>query len=517
MLTGKDMLTEDVLNDENEQLEQLFQRWMLGSEVGLTEKDLPESWRPVLADLPPDELPLAALALASHHQTVLFEEQPPADLKAVALLPELAQPVLSDSLRSLFRRIVNNKNRHDASDTGQLLWLMLYRGYSAHPADWMPSATQSAMDDIPEIYLPWSRWRAERELADYNAEQSDTLAANGLTEDNWDQWFPAERIQQLKRLRSLDAAAARTLITACYLREPAEKRLNIIKVLALNLSEEDTEFLQGLATDRSQKIVRLASQYLARLGQYASEQADTDGQDNASEIAAELAQTLEYKKTGLLKKRSQLVPVKLKSKKQQAIRSEQLEQVSLPVLAEALGCSLEELVGAWMFTQHRSHDNEVFISNAVNTLSESLLQVLLQNLMASLSHLDRGVYYVCQFLPRLPEPQRIALAGQLLLDNACDFSDMLSFLSMKQPFEAITWASLKQLNVWKKLTGTIKKELVSETYLNQYWIENELKALGLLLPSELARQVLDNLVDLGVLRADPAIDYLTFNAELSSV
>src|SRR5690606_16100062 len=111
-------------------------------------------------------------------------------------------------------------------------------------------------------------------------------------------------------------------------------------------------------------VALLAMQYLARLGMGHGVSED----ENAEAMARELAETYELKKGGILKKGLKLLPIKLKSKKQQSVRSELLQKIPVGLFAHALSIDVKELLMYWQFSENRDHDNQSFIVNAVNNI-----------------------------------------------------------------------------------------------------------------------------------------------------
>jgi hypothetical protein len=483
--------------EELQQLENLQRRWMIGSDEALDLQTLPSSWQPLIERLPTERHSLMALALASQYQSIVLTEPEPTDLFSQENLPDLAMPVISENLRGLFRRIILKPDINPSP----LLRLLLQRGYIAHPADWLPSAKEN---NLPEIYLPWSHWVAK------GNQQGNNSPYGKLTADNWDQWYPAQRIAALKEMRFIDPADTRALITTCAANEPAEKRVKIIQALSINLSIDDIPALQDLLKDRSQKIAHLAAQFLARLGSNQSQPQESE----AKELVTELAATYEIKKSGLFKKKKRLSPLKLKSKKQQALRSEQLEKVSLIDFATALQIDINELASSWEFTNNRFHDNHAFITNAVNTLPDSGIEALLENLLANINSEDRSFALLQLLQARLSNTKRSSLMLELLQqrNTDIDFSDVFTFLDA--PIQHLDWSALQTTEPWKTLIKSITENLKDNGYIDNYFINSEIITLGLFLPQNIAEKVLNHLTEIGMLGADPILDCLKLNTQL---
>ncbi|MBV8191215.1 MAG: hypothetical protein JO339_28525, partial [Alphaproteobacteria bacterium] len=183
------------------------------------------------------------------------------------------------------------------------------RGYAVHPADWMPAARD---DWVPDLYAPWLEWIRAGTLS------APTPSAFDL--DTYDQWSWMERYAALARLRGDDPATARAIIAAKISSEPAERRLKLIELLTQNLSQDDRELLDALASDRSDRVQALVRALSARLGQLS----DTDA------AASELADMVEVARVGVLRRRNQLVIKGLKTAAQIARRRELFKLVTWP-------------------------------------------------------------------------------------------------------------------------------------------------------------------------------------------
>ena len=312
-------------------------------------------------------------------------------------------------------------------------------------------------------------------------------------------------------MRFIEPASARALMIACVANEPAEKRINIIQTLDVNLSADDIPMLQDLLTDRSQKVAHIATQFLARLG---SNLAQTETSDT-EESVAELAATYEIKKSGLFKKKKSVSPLKLKSKKQQALRSEQLETVSLIDFSTALQIDIIELASYWEFTDNRFHDNHAFITNAVNTLPDSGIEALLKNLLANLNNEDRSFALLQLLQTRLSDEKRTSLMLTLMQqrDTDIDFRDVFYFLDA--PVQQLDWDTFKETMPWRILINTLVNNLTNTSYIDDYFVSAELTCLGLFLPQAIAEKTLDYIVEMGMLRADPILDCLKLNIQLT--
>lgn len=498
------MLTKEEAKKDYQLVDKLYQRWMIGNENQLTKEMLPQSWHEVIKPIEQEKLNLAALALASQHRMMLTTPKPPKDLKPHSSLPILAQTILPNALRPLFRRIINNTERRDSFSIAKLLYLLLEHEFVCHPADWLPAGYNT---DLPPNYLLWCQWSSDQEVVSHEI----------LTEENWNEWYPAERLEQLKVLRLSNANKARELIETCCSQESAEKRVNIIQTLAINLSTDDSEYLKTLRQDRSKKVATIASQYLSRLGllHTLEHQVPEDNEARYDESPVyELAETYTVKKTGLINREISISPKKLKSKKQQSIRTEQLSKISLIQFSHALECELDDLIKYWNFKDNRESDNLAFLSNSINTLNDNQIICLLDNMLGNIDEQEKHSF--TQISERLNYQQKQDLALNLLQKNQLNISFSEALNITNRPIVGLEQPILENTKAWKSLNKQIKDDLAENGFISYYIIQDELCALGLLLTNNCAESLLEKIIQLGVMRSDPALDYLKFNAELSA-
>lgn len=502
------MLIDDA-HDDLHKIENLYKRWLLGgSGAKLTDHCIPQSWHAVLdgdTDAQGDTQQRRrrqALILSAQQQAWLLRKQAPDALYERERLPCLSLPSLDETLRPVFRRCLEHVQALHGQSLRHLLNLMATRGVTAHPVDWLPRAS----DDVPAIYWPWSRWVSHQSGMGIEAHANDPI-----TEVNWDDFYPAQRVARLKAMRLQDADVARDVIASCMGREPADKRFNIIEALAINLSQNDHAFLASLSSDRSKKIQQLARQFLMRLG------VTVDSHDNAqhAERAGELAEWLLVKKTGVINQCHHIKPARLKSKKQQALRSEWIEQIPLKALSDALSLPLETLVSGWQFSAHRNHDNHCFVTNAAQHLPDALIEKLLASLLTQMPKHPESPELIQLLLPRLDHDVRVELMLTLLNSTQSHFSfhDCLHFIDA--PLATLDWTLLKKTTVWKGLISALREQINDEANHRQVHSNtHELAALGLLIPKECAEQVHRALLEIGMMPVDPALDLIKFNLQL---
>ena len=140
---------------------------------------------------------------------------------------------------------------------------------------------------------------------------------------------------------------------------------------------------------------------------------------------------------------------------------------------------------------------------------------MIENLLTSIQSEVAAFSWLDQFAGRLPDDTRSALAHELLCSRHSEiaFNDLLSLANGPlQP--SLTWSQLQASASWKNLMNQVQKKLAKQGYLDDHQMEDEFKALGLLLNSDVAEHALNTLVEMGVLKADPIIDFLKLNAAL---
>ncbi len=204
----------------------------------------PDSWRDVAGQDASGEAALAALA--GHAFQTILRPIEPERLAPRPLLPRLVPPAPPELVRSRLRRLLARKGEEGLER--RLVLLVTARGFSMHPADWMPSARS---DWAPDIYAPWIAWAA-----------SETAVApqSSLTPETWGDWPWAERRAALADLRRSDPTSARAILAAKCPGEPAERRLQLLQLWASDLGPADAELLSTFVADRSDRVASLARQ-----------------------------------------------------------------------------------------------------------------------------------------------------------------------------------------------------------------------------------------------------------------
>jgi hypothetical protein len=452
-------------------------RWMIGGEgVGAD--------HPLLADVSAAEADLRLLAVAGQYQRFVQPPQPPA-LNLRLDLPPLFLPFLPDALRPMARRLLQDK-----SDRAPL-WLAIFaakRGQVLHPADWMPPPNA----DLPEVYRPLQAWAA-----------GQTGPAARLSSDTWLDLTRAERLAQFAALRQADPAAALALLTEQLAPCPAEERLALVEALATGLTADDTAFLQGLASDRSEKVRKVAAHLLARLGQA-----------GADPLAAEAAAMFEVATEGLIRRRKVLRMIAKAKDGQVRSLVQNLPEISLPSLAEALGLGAAEFVELWQPDKVPGQVQYALSTMIARTATDPEVAAYWQKLMVEPESARASLSLI---FPRLTFGDQEAACLWLIAQSGVSACvDILSLMGASVPaaLSAALTAQRKALVDLVNRSRETAPEKAASARADAQRLANMLSILGLLLTADDAALVLQTVTAAGVHPADPMLDRLNFNAAL---
>lgn len=459
-----------------ENLDRLKGLWMAGAR---SKAAIPAAWRPLLDGLSDGEADLRLLALTGQATQVAFVPEPNGKLTFAPPFPESSLAPLPSAQRSTFRRALRPERR--AKATTRLLTLIADRGYIVSPMDWFPDGVD---ESVPEAYLPWIRWIN-------GAATSQT--ASDLTPETWDDFYPAERIAELRRLRLSKPADARALLAKKFQKEVAEARVRIIEALGDSLADEDQPWLTDLlANDRSGKVRAVAQSYLARLGASDAEPAETE----------ELAAFFDKQKS-LLGKES-VKPLRCKNKAQVRARAELMAKVPLIALARAFGYAPNTFIGRWSFAVDTEAD--VALAQMVhNSASERVLQ---QFVYAVLDKVKDFQEVISPVLPRLGSDLRKAALDAALEHVPVDFSQLAEWAS--PALGACGADALVKSAAWRILEKNINKQGQDE------YVRQSLFDLGLLASQAAAKPIIEAVAKLGIPAYDLRLSTLHLNHALPS-
>ena len=449
-------------------------RWTMGSAAAPSAP----FWRAELGD-DPAEAELRLLALAGQFLSTSVTMEPSSPLRMLPNIPALAYPTVPESLRPLVRRILARKQVKVKTD---LVHFLAARGWTTHPADWMPEPDD---DEAPDVYAAWRDWAAIAASDDAARRQAD----GRLGADNWDDFWPAARKVALSELRRRDPSAARAVLEAKLASESADTRLRLLSSLSERLSNDDLTFLENIAaTDRAPKVKALATSLLARLGHGPA----------AGEDTAELAGFFAVKSKGLLRRSRAVEAAPLKTAAQSLRRKTLFDGAELASFAGALGLTPEELITAWNWKADHAADAALVdlivatgpdgrVSQAVDALSEHDATGLVVSLAVRLSPAERARQAEAALNARGVDFE----PAQLIAGTAARLRDPLS------------------APAGKALVAGLQRDDARPSDHAE-----DLYAVGLLASREGARSALDRLAGAGVLQGDPRLDMLRLNAAL---
>ena len=471
------------MHDLEVSLAQVRGAWMVGRSAF---EYCPPEWRGAIEGADSE---CALAALAGHAAAVLFRPMPTTPAEPRALLPRLALPTLPEPLRPQVRRLMATQ-KGKAPIERHVIAFIAARGYAMHPADWMPSPRD---DWTPGVYAPWLDWiRGE----------DKPFPPPAFTLDAHDQWSPAMRRAALVALRVRDADAARTIIAAKAASEPAERRVMLIECLETGLSDQDAECLEVLANDRSDRVQALARLYLARLGRPA----------DADALATELADMLEVRNSGVLRRRTQLAIDALKSTAQNARRRDLFKLVSLAALARALRLTEEEIMQT---APAGAPDGvEAFVQMVAATGSDRACRMLLDRMLD-----DGDAPLACHrpLVSRLTREERRAMQPRIMKRDDEMFETTLALMGHAlgdAPLSALL-ASPSYATLMNAVAAA-RGEDEAQRRAADAIIETALSRLALLANAPAAAALPAHLTASGLSPADPRLNPLRLNAALTT-
>lgn len=469
------------MRDLKDALAQARNAWIAGRSAF---ESAPPAWRDAVGE---DEL--ALIAIAGHAGDALTQRAPSAALIDRPLLPRLAAPLVPEALRARFRRLLL-RPKNQASLEQHLVAFITTRGFAAHPGDWMPDATD---DWAPDLYAPWLDWiRADARGAAPNEDE--------ISVENYDLWSWTERRMALAELRRRDPAAALAVIAAKAGGEPAERRVRLIELMQIRLSETDAEFLESLAKDRSDRVRAMARGYLARLGRTG----------DATALAAELAEMMTFEKAGIINRRMRLRFGSLKTAAQHQRRQELMQIVSLGALASTLGATEPQLAEAPACQLGELH---AFVAMTAETGSDEAVRALLANLMRER---EASLATLLPLTTRLTVAERTALLPDLMQLDGHQFEASLEIAG--DALGAVPLSALAASPSNNAIRANVEAAAGADANMRRNAmaiLEHLLPRVGLLLDQAGAKALVLQVTSLGLSPAEPVLDMLHFNAALT--
>ncbi|PZN92750.1 MAG: hypothetical protein DCF31_15040 [Alphaproteobacteria bacterium] len=450
-------------------------RWTMG---GAAAPLAPAAWATALGTDPADA-ELRLLALSGHFLGSFVVPMASGALVDRADLPRLALPTVPARPRPLLRRLLNGAQ--SGRQRQVIAAFVAARGWTLHPADWLPGANDDA---LPDVYAPWLDWAA--------SDAGRQASGGALTAESWDDFGPAARALLLVEMRRRDPAAARELIAARLAGTDAEGRLRLVLALATGLGSDDRPLFEALAADRAPRVKAQAAALLARLGV---------GGDDATEAAAELAGYFDVQTKGLLRRTRVVVAQPLKTAAQVQRRAQLLQGGDFAALAAALALAPVDLATLWVFGSNAALDAG-FAGLAERSAGDDVVDIL----CTALAGTAAGDPVVMQALrPRLAPAQCRALAAAVLRTRGAGaLTAALDIAGPDPRFDDLV-GTTAFAEIHKAVADS---ERPTPAAIPELW------ALGWLASPAAARAVRDRLVAAGLAAADPRLDSIRLNIML---
>ncbi|MHC4047032.1 DUF5691 domain-containing protein [Bradyrhizobium sp. 23AC] len=420
------------------------------------------------------------LALSGQFLGTLVTMEPASVLRVLPDIPTLAPPTVPEDLRPLVRRMLAAKKQAHAGT--ELVHFLAARGWTTHPADWMPAGDD---DDAPDVYAVWRDWAtiAESDGAARHQTRDD------LTAENWDDFWPAARKAALAALRRRDPSAARAVLEAKLASETADARLRLLLLLSERLSDDDIAFLERIAADdRAPKVKALAASLLARLGRGPA----------AGEDVAELAGFFSVKTKGILRRSRVIQAEPLKTPAQVQRRKALFDGADLASFSAALGLAPQELIAAWDWNVDHAADMSL-----INLIVATGADALVTQAADAIGERD-ATGLVAALAPRLAPAERTGHAEAALRTHGISFE-----LAQQLAGAAARLDDPLSAPAGKTLLAALQRD---DARPGDQALE--LHALGLIASRDGAQRSLHRLTAAGLLQGDPRLDMLRLNAAL---
>ena len=181
------------------------------------------------------------------------------------------RPMMPERARLALRRLQKSVGKTLIDDVmATAVHRVCGQGFRLHPFDFPALAKHLKADGFTpgkaeSAYLSLIA-KDEREMT-VSTFDLPTLAVSDVATiaSNWTTWGKAARRAIFTNVRREDAEASRVLLAEVFKTEPADVRAKLVEALAYNLSDADTEFLEGLAGDRAESVRAAAEKIQQRM------------------------------------------------------------------------------------------------------------------------------------------------------------------------------------------------------------------------------------------------------------
>ena len=322
--------------------------------LGLARQPLatPPSLVPIMNSLGPERAPeLALLALAGQRQRFVQVPQPAIEAlnDAARRLHEDPRPILPPQARRALARLARSAEK----SLGPSIVQIAVRRIGAarcrvHPFD-LPELAHLIRADVESLGLAERAYLAMTTSGDDGDrnQYATSLFYDRITADNWTTFPKAQRRAFVAAMRRDDPAAGRGLVQTVWKTEPAPMRAALLEAFATGLGPDDRPFLTSLATDRADSVKQAAASLLTRM---------PSAEGSAQRLAAaaqcfvrpsKSAVTTLMKSIGLGDGTNLTFALpSATANATQPVREQMFTGLSLDALAEAVGATPDEILGA---------------------------------------------------------------------------------------------------------------------------------------------------------------------------
>lgn len=384
-------------------------------------------------------------------------------------LPDLGLPRMSRDARKAFASVLS----YDDGLSPDVLQLAAARGFTVHPCDWVPDATDHPQ--YPDLYQPWAGWLADKGYTRYTA-------AVPLTQKNEHRFDREARKRAFRNLYGRDRQAAYDLLFQLSDVDEADTRYDLLNeigggALFHGCYPSDVPTLKHFLKDSSQKVRDLAQAGLHSLA----------GMETVEAVAQHIAKYLEV--TDDL-----ITPVAPEYR--EANLSVARLRTTVDALAMALNISAMDLVRLLSFELLKSD----FWPIIVNTGSVEVRTIVAQRMIAEGHNGERGLY---RNLPRSLWEQGLRATFQSQYVSA--INDFLG-----PDLGTLDTNTIRDHRAFQDLERSVLRELeTGQLPVNTRW--DELRVLGLALNKPAAEQVRRKVIDLGMAPDNPRLAMLKYN------
>ncbi|MGO9483030.1 MAG: DUF5691 domain-containing protein [Rhodomicrobium sp.] len=212
---------------------------------------------------------LTALALAGTRSRFAR----PAPAQAAEAIPEAARRLHADSrsiLPAQARRLLNRLLVKADSELARLFVAAALKrlnacGLRLHPFDLPRLAVPLRTSGVPLGIAERASLELLRTGADEDEDAAGNLAYAVISAENWQSFGKTARARFLHDMRHTDPDGARALLEACFPREPAAVRSELLQTLRTGISGGDRAFLETCGGDRAESVRSAAALLLAKL------------------------------------------------------------------------------------------------------------------------------------------------------------------------------------------------------------------------------------------------------------